>query len=1250
MRARKLWPGRHVRQGIFGDEIIVSVKAGKLSLLVMSLFVLTLLVPLQGFAEEGFTLDVDGDGAQTPLTDGLLVIRHLFGFTGDPLSQGAVNSSGTRTDSAAITLYLDDNLAALDIDQNGEALPLTDGLLIIRHLFGFTGDALAQSATDPLGARKSSDEISAYLNSIAVSDASSGGSVEEPSVSAKQFFEDSVSTIILANCAGCHKSGGSAQGTPLRYINGSDDAALTQNFNTLRDYIASGNGAKLLSRARGVSHGGGAVLSASSAAYSTLEEFVGLVQSEAGISEIDKDPVVALPSGFFKSSRLLSAQGTLRRASILLLGRNPTAEEYGALSDESQAGLRLALKMLTADPNFHQFLTRAANDRLLTDAFLEGMPLEQSFIESNPNYPIATNAFVEAQAEAGERFFDWPKYRHWRWGLARAPVELVRYIVENDRDYREVLTADYMMMNYAVNDFLNGGAEFSPSNTSSLPYCLKEPDEACIDHRIFKPGVNRGQVPLDEKVVFEDTEFQSRRIAGHGAFIDYPHAGVLNTQAFLNRYPSTETNRNRARARWTYYHFLGVDIEKSAPRTTDPVALADTNNPTLKNPACTVCHQVLDPVAGAFQHFGDVGYYNESWGGLDALPQTYKELLPDPSLSPTYRGGERVMVDGETFDLVSDFATSLDAGRIYYRVSFDNDEGGPEGDRNVFYDRLVVTGPDKETIIEFESLPEDAVTVGCGGITSQGYGQYCGGYVLVPIDLNESGDHLFELHAKGEQYGDSDVQLTVSVDTDGQSLDALGYQRGDTWYKDMREPGYLTGSAPDQSDSLQWVAEQLVADPWFAEASVKFWWPALMGLEVAAAPEVEDDVGFQEKLALFEAQNDYVTSLGARFAEGIEGGAPFNGRDLIVELLLSPWFRADADDASPNSFGDVGTRRLLTPEELESKFYGLSQFYWGSDDSFSEWQFDGRYSHLTDQANILYGGIDSRNVTLRASQMTPVMFNIAEKMALQTACEIVSRDFERPKSARLLFTEANAQTTPFNRFLSQASGSASSTSFEVAIQHEAQLEVGSINIAVSYVNDYYSETLGDRNARFDRLMVSGPDGSEMTIEFETPPEGSKITGCGHSAETYHQLSCNGTISLPFEITVAGNHVFTLEAAGEQAGDDAVALELALIETSTTEQVGMLELKAQLGLMHWKLLGEPESGNETEIDASYALLLESLDRLAEQENQSLTNWPYQSCSNHDWRGEALNLADSNGMKGAWISVLTYLMTDFRFLHE
>jgi hypothetical protein len=229
-------------------------------------------------------------------------------------------------------------------------------------------------------------------------------------------------------------------------------------------------------------------------------------------------------------------------------------------------------------------------------------------------------------------------------------------------------------------------------------------------------------------------------------------------------------------------------------------------------------------------------------------------------------------------------------------------------------------------------------------------------------------------------------------------------------------------------------------------------------------------------------------------------------------------------------------------------------------------------------------------------------------------------------------------------------GSTLSTSFEAAIQYEAQLEVGAITLAVSFLNDYWSESMGDRNARFDRLVVDGPDGAETIIEFEAPPPGTEISGCANATASYQQLNCNGTISLPLDITKAGNYVFTLYAAGEQAGDAAVALELALINSSSTDEIGMPELKSQLAQMHWKLLGEAEAGNETEIDASYALLVESVNRLAERENQHLDNWPYYACSNHDWRGEPLNLLDSNGMKGAWISVLTYLMTDFRFLHE
>ena len=52
-------------------------------------------------------IDVDGDGAVLPLTDGLLVIRSAFGFTGEVLTSGAVNTNGcTRCDAASIQAYL----------------------------------------------------------------------------------------------------------------------------------------------------------------------------------------------------------------------------------------------------------------------------------------------------------------------------------------------------------------------------------------------------------------------------------------------------------------------------------------------------------------------------------------------------------------------------------------------------------------------------------------------------------------------------------------------------------------------------------------------------------------------------------------------------------------------------------------------------------------------------------------------------------------------------------------------------------------------------------------------------------------------------------------------------------------------------------------------------------------------------------------------------------------------------------------
>lgn len=97
----------------------------------------------------------------------------------------------------------------------------------------------------------------------------------------------------------------------------------------------------------------------------------------------------------------------------------------------------------------------------------------------------------------------------------------------------------------------------------------------------------------------------------------YPHAGLLSTFHYLRRYPTTETNRNRLRARMYYRHFLGVDALALAARVSDAAAVsAKYKNPTMQAPECVVCHKTIDPVAGLFQDYWtfDQGYGRRKGG------------------------------------------------------------------------------------------------------------------------------------------------------------------------------------------------------------------------------------------------------------------------------------------------------------------------------------------------------------------------------------------------------------------------------------------------------------------------------------------------------------------------------------------------------------------------------------------------------------------------------------------------------------
>jgi uncharacterized protein YkwD len=109
-------------------------------------------------SKQEWNFDIDGNGEIKALSDGIMIVRHLFGtFPGERLTEGAMASNATRN-LAEIQAYLQQGVdnKYLDIDGNGEIKALSDGIMIVRHLFGTFPDerlidgAIASNATRDL--------------------------------------------------------------------------------------------------------------------------------------------------------------------------------------------------------------------------------------------------------------------------------------------------------------------------------------------------------------------------------------------------------------------------------------------------------------------------------------------------------------------------------------------------------------------------------------------------------------------------------------------------------------------------------------------------------------------------------------------------------------------------------------------------------------------------------------------------------------------------------------------------------------------------------------------------------------------------------------------------------------------------------------------------------------------------------------------------------------------------------------------
>ena len=121
--------------------------------LILCLAILSLNLNQPSLAEnaqqnQNLTLDIDGDGEFDALTDGLLVIRSMFGLSGDALIDGVLGQNAQRSSSNEIEQRIVLLGNKLDVDGNGQVDALTDGLLTLRFLFGLSGCSVTPQSDD----------------------------------------------------------------------------------------------------------------------------------------------------------------------------------------------------------------------------------------------------------------------------------------------------------------------------------------------------------------------------------------------------------------------------------------------------------------------------------------------------------------------------------------------------------------------------------------------------------------------------------------------------------------------------------------------------------------------------------------------------------------------------------------------------------------------------------------------------------------------------------------------------------------------------------------------------------------------------------------------------------------------------------------------------------------------------------------------------------------------------------------------
>jgi hypothetical protein len=371
----------------------------------------------------------------------------------------------------------------------------------------------------------------------------------------EKFFVDEVwAKVGSQKCLTCHKAGGDAEESKFVLLDPQrapvQDEALRHNreaFAKISKLKEKDQFRILLKITGGLEHGGEVVLPADSTGYKVVAEFVRRVNDPHAGSPASKPNIELVDDKdappFFEGVRMLTPRQLLRRATLSLAQRLPTAAELETVDKGGLPAISQILDEVLKEDAFYDRLREGFNDIFLTLGYGDGAESALSYDHFSKTrhwtqkHDLTHVGDEKAQTQARYKLAD-----QYRAALLGEPMKLVEHIVRNDKPFTEIITADYIM----VSPFTARGYGIY----DELKDQFKNPDDP------FE------YIPVRLKALIGREKRQNQD--SDSGF--YPHAGIMTTFQYMRRYPTTETNRNRLRARMYFQHFLGIDALELAAR------------------------------------------------------------------------------------------------------------------------------------------------------------------------------------------------------------------------------------------------------------------------------------------------------------------------------------------------------------------------------------------------------------------------------------------------------------------------------------------------------------------------------------------------------------------------------------------------------------------------------------------------------------------------------------------------------------